>query len=164
MIRYRLACRDGHEFEAWFASSAAYDRQEADGLLQCPHCASREVRKALMAPNVSPRLGRSAVDASREQAPQSESETAPTLPELRPDAPEAVALRHVHSMLKAVREKVLAEAEYGGPRFAEDARRIHFEEAPDRGSYGEATREDVISLAEDGIDVTPLPPLPDDLS
>ncbi len=80
------------------------------------------------------------------------------------DAPEAVALRHVHSMLKAVREKVLAEAEYVGPRFAEDARRIHFEEAPDRGIYGEATREDVISLAEDGIDVTPLPPLPDDLS
>lgn len=164
MIRYRLACRDGHEFEAWFASSAAYDRQEAEGLLQCPHCASREVRKALMAPNVSTRKGRSQTDASREQPEPSENASAPALPELRPDAPEAAALRHVQSMLKAVREKVRAEAEYVGPRFAEEARRIHFDEAPDRGIYGEATREDVISLAEDGIDVTPLPPLPDDLS
>ena len=65
---------------------------------------------------------------------------------------------------RAIRDKVKAEAEYVGPRFADEARRIHFEEAPNRGIYGEATREEVTSLAEDGIDVTPLPPLPEDLS
>ena len=59
---------------------------------------------------------------------------------------------------------MLAKSEYVGPRFAEEARKIHFEEAPNRGIHGEATREEVAELAEDGVDVLPLPRLPDELS
>jgi hypothetical protein len=163
VIRYRLECGKGHQFEAWFASGAAYDRQEAGGQLECPHCASREVRKALMAPNVTTRKGRSEPAAPRDET--AATDAAPAVPTaLLSDTPEAAALRQVHAVLKAVRDKVRAEADYVGPRFAEEARRIHDEEAPVRGIYGEATREEVADLIEDGIDVTPLPRLPDDLT
>lgn len=161
MIRYRLECSGGHGFEAWFASSDAYDRQEADGLLECPRCGTHEVRKAMMAPNVAKgRKGRPD-NAQPAQASQSEQATEATTVA---HGPEAVMLRQAQAMLRAIRDKVKSEAEYVGPRFADEARRIHFEEAPNRGIYGEATREEVTSLAEDGIDVTPLPPLPEDLS
>ncbi len=161
MIRYRLECSSGHGFEAWFASSDAYDRQEADGLLECPRCGTHEVRKAMMAPNVAKgRKGRPD-NAQPAQASQSEQATEATTVA---HGPEAVMLRQAQAMLRAIRDKVKSEAEYVGPRFADEARRIHFEEAPNRGIYGEATREEVTSLAEDGIDVTPLPPLPEDLS
>lgn len=161
MIRYRLECSSGHGFEAWFASSDAYDRQEADGLLECPRCGTHEVRKAMMAPNVAKGRKGQPDNAQPAQASQSEQATEATTVA---HGPEAVMLRQAQAMLRAIRDKVKSEAEYVGPRFADEARRIHFEEAPNRGIYGEATREEVTSLAEDGIDVTPLPPLPEDLS
>lgn len=163
MIRYRLECDAGHQFEAWFASGDTYDRQEAGGQLECPHCASRDVHKALMAPNVTTRKGKSKPAEPWEVTPTAETEP-PAHPMLQSDSPEAVALRQVHAMLRVVRDKVRAEAEYVGPRFAEEARRIHHDEAPDRGIYGEATPAEVEELAEDGIDVTPLPRLPEDLT
>lgn len=161
MIRYRLECSRGHGFEAWFASSDAYDRQETDGLLECPRCGTHEVRKAMMAPNVA--KGRKGQPDNTQPAQASQSEQAPEATTVA-HGPEAVMLRQAQAMLRAIRDKVKAEAEYVGPRFADEARRIHFEEAPNRSIYGEATREEVTSLAEDGIDVTPLPPLPEDLS
>ncbi len=161
MIRYRLECSSGHGFEAWFASSDAYDRQETDGLLECPRCGTHEVRKAMMAPNVA--KGRKGQPDNAQPALPSQSEPATEATTVA-HGPEAVMLRQAQAMLRAIRDKVKAEAEYVGPRFADEARRIHFEEAPNRGIYGEATREEVTSLAEDGIDVTPLPPLPEDLS
>lgn len=170
MIRYRLQCSAEHQFEAWFASSAAYDRQEEAGLLECPHCGTHDVRKALMAPNVATRkvaggelrdMPALPVETGKGADPPS---AACDVPARSDQSPQAVAMRHVHDVLKAVRDKVRAEAEYVGPRFAEEARRIHHEEAPDRGIYGEATSEEVKSLAEDGIDVLPMPRLPEDLS
>jgi hypothetical protein len=70
--------------------------------------------------------------------------------------------REILQQLKAMRDKVLAEAEYVGPRFAEEARKIHNEETPGRGIYGEATGEEIEELANEGIDIVPIPMLPDD--
>ena len=53
MIKYKLACRAGHEFEGWFQSSGAYDQQAAGGQVLCPVCGSAEVTKAVMAPNIA---------------------------------------------------------------------------------------------------------------
>jgi hypothetical protein len=64
-------------------------------------------------------------------------------------------------MLRQFRQKVTSEADYVGDRFAEEARKIHFEEVAPRGIYGEATREEVISLHEEGIEFMPLPELPE---
>src|ERR1700686_3188465 len=65
MIRYSLACNKRHQFESWFASSAAYDKQAKRGLVACPVCGSAKVEKALMAP----RLARTDISAARPSAP-----------------------------------------------------------------------------------------------
>lgn len=64
--------------------------------------------------------------------------------------------------LREIRREVTSKAEYVGRRFADEARKIHLEEAPARGIYGEASLEEVRSLVEDGIECAPLPTLPED--
>jgi hypothetical protein len=70
----------------------------------------------------------------------------------------------LHQFVRRLREEVHAKAEYVGGRFAEEARRIHFDESPERGIYGEASAEEVQSLAEDGVPFLPLPRLPEDMN
>lgn len=151
MIRYALACDARHEFESWFPSSQSFDEQAARGLVSCPACGSGRVEKRIMAPSIA-RTDKAALPAS--VAPVSE-------------APEPVALlseaeRGMRAMLKALREHVTANAEDVGPRFAEEARLIHHGEAEARSIYGQASPAEARALMEDGIDVAPLPILPDD--
>jgi hypothetical protein len=133
MIKYRLKCGSGHDFESWFSSSEDFDRLAAGKLLSCAVCGSAEVEKALMAPGVA------SSDGAGEDRPLS-----------RPASLAEQALR-------ALREKIEREAENVGPRFAEEARRIHAGEAPERAIYGEARPAEARQLVEDGIPVTPLP-------
>jgi hypothetical protein len=128
MIAYQLQCRTGHAFEGWFADSAAFDAQAADGKLSCPVCNSRKVEKAVMAPAVAGK--------AREQA-------------------------EARAALRALRQKVLANAEHVGNAFPEEARKIHYGDADERAIYGEATGAEVESLLEEGVPVAPVPPDPD---
>jgi hypothetical protein len=140
MIRYSLACIDGHDFEAWFADSAAYDAQKSEGMLVCPVCGSEEVDKALMAPSVSTARKKNSMRLAANMPEQEET----------------------ISMLRKLREHLTANADYVGPRFAEEARRIHYKEAERRGIYGEASKEDARALADEGIEFHPLPMLPEE--
>jgi hypothetical protein len=130
MIRYALICEHDHAFEAWFGGSDDYDAQVARGLVECPWCASRQVRKQIMAPAV---MGAKASAAPAEmQAVMMEA-----MGRLR---------RHVEENFEAV-----------GDRFADEARAIHEGEAPDRAIYGRASPEQIRALAEEGVQVGPLP-------
>ncbi len=162
MIKYSVQCKQGHGFEAWFQNSAAFDTQTKRGLVTCPDCGSTKVTKALMAPNVSPstrtkgaRSSRAVVDVGSEAAPAAEAVPAVA-------AAGVTIPREVADMLRKIRREVEAKAEYVGPKFAEDARKIHYDEAPARGIYGEASVDDVKALHEEGIDFLPLPVLPED--
>jgi hypothetical protein len=146
MIRYRLQCRNGHEFEAWFRSSAGYDRQARRGEIACPACNATKVSKAIMAPGL----------ASRAEEPDAGTSGAAEA------AKGAVARRELLALMRKVRHEVEQNAEYVGPRFAEEARKIHYDEVEQRGIYGEATAEEARELKEEGIDFTPLPRLPED--
>jgi len=156
MIKYALQCQKGHGFEAWFTSSTAYDKQAGRGQIACPRCGSTKVEKALMAPNVSPRTRRKGTDAARVK-PASKPVPAATPAAMPPEIP-----REVIDLMRKVRSEVVAKADYVGPRFAEEARKIHHEETPARGIYGEATAEDAKALVEEGIEFYPLPTLPED--
>lgn len=164
MIRYRLACHKGHEFEAWFPSSEACDKQIKKKLVACPTCESTKIAKALMAPNVvtserkAKRTVRKAPRKDTVPAPSDAQPTAVAGPGQALSAPQREMLRQ----LKTMRDKILADAEYVGPRFADEARKIHNEEAPGRGIYGEASADEVQDLASEGIDVFPIPMLPED--
>jgi len=140
MIRYALNCHRRHAFEAWFRSSEDYDEQIEAGAVQCPHCGNREITKAIMSPGV-----RSASERAPAFAPGS-------------DAPSKTLIE----AMRALRDQVRETAEYVGDGFAAEARRIHYEETEPRGIYGEATAGEAKELNEEGIDVHPLPVLPED--
>ncbi|MYZ49531.1 DUF1178 family protein [Propylenella binzhouense] len=143
MIRYALVCPDRHEFEAWFGSSDAYERQKAAGQVSCPFCGATDVEKALMAPAL--------VAARKEPAPPPAQK-----PELSAEQKQRL------EALRAFRTQLIANADYVGDRFAEEARKIHYEETEKRGIYGEATPEEARGLVEEGIAFAPLPVLPED--
>ena len=165
MIRYALACDNGHNFESWFANSSAYDKQSKRGLVTCPVCNSAKVEKAIMAP----RLHRTDVERPRPiVAPPPAPPTAPT-PSAPPTAPgkSPVAImspqeHELRSKLKELRDHVTKNANYVGPRFPEEARKIHYGEIEHRSIYGEASPEEAKALHDEGIEFHPLPVLPDD--
>ena len=136
MIKYALLCPHDHPFEGWFSTSGDYDDQQAKGMVECPYCASKEVRKAIMAPAVT---GTKAHGASE-----------PTL-EMR---------KMMMQAMGEVRRHVEETFDYMGDSFAAEARAIHEGKSEDRGIYGEASPTEVRALVEDGIRVAPLPPKP----
>jgi len=138
VIQFALHCSKGHSFDAWFRNAAAFDEQQARGIVTCAVCGDAAVEKALMAPAVS----------------TSEKSVA-----LSAGVPDPAKLR---AMLRAYRQHVIASADNVGTRFAEEARKIHFEETEARGIYGQATRDEVVALLDEGIDFMPLPDLADD--
>ncbi|HYI39759.1 MAG TPA: DUF1178 family protein [Allosphingosinicella sp.] len=142
MIIFDLRCApQGHVFEAWFASSSAFQEQQGRGLVACPLCGSADVAKAPMAP---------AVGAKGNKAPAS----AP------PGSLFAGAPGEVKEMLAAAaafQKTLLAGSEGVGPRFAAEARAIHLGEADNRAIHGEATRAEAESLIDEGVAIAPLP-------
>jgi len=162
MIRYQLKCAGDHEFEAWFANSASYDEQRAGSQLVCPICGTDRVEKALMAPSiVSSRQSRpspnSEADSGSHSPPAAAPQAAPASNNAPPVPPEKLV-----AFMREVKNLVRKHADYVGPRFAEEALKIHHEESDPRNIYGEATREEVQELQEEGVDVCPLPTLPEE--
>lgn len=157
MIRYNLACKTGHTFDTWFRSSADYDALRGRLEVACPVCGSSDVDKAIMAPAVATAKRREA------RAERTARQSREMVPVANPQATEIATKRaEMIAMMRRLREEVTREAEYVGPRFAEEARKIHFDETEPRGIYGEATPSEVRDLVEDGVSVMPLPSLPED--
>ena len=135
MIRYDLTCESEHAFEGWFPGSNACDQQIAKGLLECPICGFRDVKKALMAPAVSAKKG------DRDEKIRKQ----------------AVAFAATQARLAAMRAHVEETFEDVGDQFSEEARRIHYGETEKRDIYGEATLPQVKELVDEGVEVAPLP-------
>jgi hypothetical protein len=139
MIRYALACENGHSFESWFRDSAAFETQAAKNLVSCPHCASTRIEKQIMAPAIATR-----------------------------DAPERMSVassgpdQEMRQMLRAFRAMVEANTDDVGTAFAEEARKIHYGEAEERAIRGAASPAEVRELREEGVEVAALPILPDE--
>ena len=147
MIRYALNCDQGHEFDSWFQSSSAYDKQIKRGLLACPHCGSAKVDKAIMAPRLS--------GTNKEEAEPVAAKKAPVAM-LSPQEQE------IRSKLKELRDHLTKNAENVGQKFPDEARKMHYGDIEHRSIYGEASPEEAKDLADEGIEFHPLPILPDD--
>jgi hypothetical protein len=145
MIRYDLICDKGHAFDGWFRNSAAFDQQIKRHLVSCTHCGSEVVAKQLMAPGIPTRSNRKPDVAQKMLAGAVDPRT-----------------EMMMKIMREVRKNVEANAEYVGDRFADEARKIHYAESEKRGIYGEAKPEDAQALIEEGIEVHPLPRLPED--
>jgi hypothetical protein len=163
MIRYNLVCAKGHEFESWFANSAAYDKQARRGLVECPNCGSSKVEKALMTPGLA-RTKKSGAPITA--PPEAVTTPAPATPEPAA-APAPVAVispqeRELRAKLKELRDHLVSNAENVGGRFPEEARKMHYGEKKHRSIYGTASPDDAKALHEEGIEFAPLPVLPDE--
>ena len=145
MIRYDLICDKGHEFDGWFRDSATYDKEARSGFIDCFVCGSSKVEKQFMARGIPAKSNR------KDEGPQ-RMVAGPVDPRV------AMMMK----MMREMRKHVEDNADYVGDRFAEEARKIHFAEAEARGIYGEATADEATALIEEGIEVFPLPRLPED--
>lgn len=155
MIRFNLTCENDHRFESWFASNAAYDTLHATGHVTCPQCGTAQVSKALMTPAVRPGRKAAAVpDQAPPAAPAPAPEKTPSRTVMAAPPPE------VAQKLAALRAHIEANADYVGTRFADEARRMHLGDAPERAIYGDAKPEEVRELLEDGVPIAPLPFIP----
>ena len=139
MIVFNLSCDQHHQFEGWFASSAAFESQREAGHLSCPVCGSARVSKELHAPYVN-------TGASRQ----------PALSAPQPPAASRQQAVFGNAVAQLVRH-VLANTEDVGDAFPEEARKIHYQEAPERAIRGNATPDQVAELREEGIDVVAVP-------
>ena len=138
MIVYELACARAHRFEGWFASAEDYEQQRQSTMIRCPVCDDAGIERR---PSANIQVGRAPV-------PTPVPATEPT--------GEPVSVSGEGELLKQLRRMVHG-ADDVGAAFAEEARKIHYEEVPKRAIRGQATSEEADSLRDEGIDFLSLP-------
>lgn len=171
MIRYALQCERGHAFESWFQDSASFDKQAKRGLVACPICNTIKVEKSIMAPQI-PRKGRTTeqrageekamrATARRKKSADAEAAVAPAAP----PSPEPLLMaqeKELLAKLKELRDHIKANADNVGEQFPEQARKMHYGEIEHRPIYGDASPTEAKALIEEGVEVMPMPVLPED--
>jgi hypothetical protein len=159
MIRYSLRCERDHTFESWFQDSSAYESQVRRKLVSCPVCDSVKVEKAIMAPRIVGKKGRERAE------PQPESAAPPAPAETPAAAPTPLVMaqeRELRAKLKELRDHIIKNADNVGERFPNEARAMHYGDKEHRPIYGEASPDEAKALVDEGIEVSPLPVLPED--
>ncbi|WCM29310.1 DUF1178 family protein [Sphingomonas sp. QA11] len=141
MIVFDLRCSGEHVFEAWFASSGAFEDQRARGLLSCPLCGDVDIGKAVMAPNIPAKGNRKDVDA----------------PVTATEAPTPAAMKAAIRALAEAQARALEKSEWVGRAFADRARAMHAGDADPAPIHGEATIGEAKALADEGVAIAPLP-------
>jgi hypothetical protein len=160
MIRYALNCAKGHSFESWFQNSSAYDKQARQKLVTCPVCGTAKVEKEIMSPRVSGSRRREEAPAPRNETTR--EKTNDQANEKTPVAMVSPRERELRKKLKELREHLTRNADYVGPKFPEEARKMHYGEIDHRSIYGEASPDEARKLQEEGVEFHPLPVLPDE--
>ena len=152
MIRYNLRCERGHAFESWFQSSSAYESQEKRKLVNCPACGSAKVERAIMAPQIVGKKTRH----SAEPSPATEVAAPASTPLMMAQE------RKLRVKLKELRDHIVKNADNVGEKFPNEARAMHYGDKEHRPIYGEASPEEARALVDEGVEVSPLPTLPED--
>jgi len=176
MIKFSLICADGHRFESWFQNGDAFESQAAAELISCPYCGGAKVSKAIMAPAIARRCtppslhpvslaeqqGKAGMEAVQVAPEPSEAggavANATDVRELRDSLAEQKELR---ALLTRLHQEIADKAENVGARFVEEVHKIRDGIIEPRPIYGEATVAEARDLIEDGVDILPLPPLPE---
>ncbi|MCG8543322.1 MAG: DUF1178 family protein [Alphaproteobacteria bacterium] len=136
MISFNLRCANDHVFEAWFKDGKTFDRQAKQGKVACPVCGDAKIEKAPMAPNIATSKSKKAVPS------------------------EAAVAAEMKKALADLRDAVETNCDYVGDQFAEEARKIHYEETDKRNIYGEASETEAEALKEEGVEFNRIPWLP----
>ena len=151
---YNLACPLDHRFEGWFASEEDCLTQQDKGMLACPVCDSTQITRMPSAPHIA-KSSSTAVATSSEDI----GKTTGDVVALTGNDHSNLEAQVQAAFLKGMRE-LMGKSEDVGSAFAEEARKIHYKEAPERSIRGQTTLDEAESLREEGIDVLAVPMIP----
>ena len=167
MIRYTVRCKAGHEFDGWYRDSKTYETLQAAGAVSCPECGSTAVRRAPMAPALSGTKAtrrNGPVPAERDSgetadapAPSPTPVSEPRMPVSAEDTKRLHVMGRIREAMVEMRRHVEKNADYVGPKFADEARKIHYGETQERSIYGEATDAESEALRDEGIEFGRIP-------
>ena len=155
MIKYSLICDKEHAFEGWFSTSQDFDEQKKRNLVNCPMCNSSNVTKTLMAPSIS--------TSKRKLQPPEPIKTEPTGSESSvANSPVPENFQELAVKIRELRSNILENSKNVGSKFPDEARKIHYGEVEKHSIYGQASAEDVKELVDEGVNILPIPTLPED--
>jgi len=160
MIRYSLICERKHDFDIWFKNSADYGKQAERGLVTCPACGSAEVEKALMAPSLGRGTKKDVHVPMAAGAPTTEASV--PVENKTPVAMISPQEQEFRTKLKELRDHLTKNADNVGAKFPEEARKMHYGESEHRSIYGEASPQEAKELLDEGVELHPLPVLPEE--
>lgn len=154
---YNLACPLSHHFEGWFRSEEDFVEQQQNAILSCPICESSKILRMPSAPYLG--LKKSTEPSSEE--PIAEKKSVPPTDTMHLTAVQKKELQEKMqaTMLTVVRE-IMTNTEDVGESFSEEARKIHYNESPQRSIRGVATPDQAAELFDEGIEIFSLPVSP----
>ena len=135
MILFDLQCENGHKFECWFASSANYQEQLKNKMVECPYCNSKKIQKSLMAPNINTKSTKNSKNNNKQKLEQN----------------------NLKNQIKKFKKYIEKNTDNVGKNFAEEARKIYYGETKPRPIRGESTEKETQELTEEGIPFSKLP-------
>jgi hypothetical protein len=162
MIHYNLRCGKGHAFESWFQSSSAYETQEKRKLVSCPVCGTADVERDIMAPRIARKKGRDNAPSEPVATPAAPTPAAEVIPPSTSTPLLMTQERELRAKLKELRDHIVKNADNVGDSFPNEARKMHYGDIEHRPIYGEASPDEAKALIDEGVEVMPLPTLPDD--
>jgi hypothetical protein len=165
MICYSLRCERDHTFESWFQDSGAYDSQIRRKLVSCPVCGSAKIEKAIMAPRIASKKGRERQETVPVPAPAPNAAVPAEASHTPAGTSTPLMMAQEHELrvkLKELRDHIIKNADNVGEKFPNEARKMHYGEIEHRPIYGEASPDEARALIEEGVEVSPLPVLPED--
>ena len=131
MIKYNLKCNCGETFESWFASSKEFDSLSKRKLIKCIYCDSSNIKKSVMAPNLSSKSNKEFKKTKLE--------------------------KNIKKQLLNFRKYIEKNCKNVGENFTREARNIHYDKKNSQGIYGKTTPEEASELIEEGIEVVTVP-------
>jgi len=165
---YNLACPLDHRFEGWFASEEDCLAQQDKGILACPICDSTEITRMPSAPHIARSGSSKEIPTSTELtvANTAAADNSGVSGALSGDVVALTGIDHSQleaqvqaAFLKGMRD-LMGRSEDVGGSFAEEARKIHYKESPERSIRGQTTLDEAEALREEGIEVMAMPMLP----
>ena len=155
MIKYSLICDKEHAFEGWFSTGQDFDTQNQRNLVNCPICNSSKIAKTLMAPSIS--TGKTKLQPAKPvniEPAKGEAQVA--------NAPVPENFQELVVKIRELRANILENSRDVGSKFPDEARKIHYGEVERHSIYGQASDKDVKELIDEGVDILPIPTLPED--
>ena len=157
MIKYQLKCRskicsDEKEFDGWFKSIDAYEKQKLQRLINCPICGSDKVEKLLTTPSLKTNKNKTSDIKDKLFKNSKKNET--FLGNVDSD--------NISTLLRTLKKEVQKNSTFVGNEFVSQVRTMKEGKIKEKPIYGHGTNKEINELRDEGIDVINIPWISED--